>query len=96
MVLHTGADYDNRQIGPGADFADNIHPIQIRQSQVENHDVRLPGGHLDNGRFACVCRHMSVALGIQCSGNQLTDGLIILHHQHKRLIHPHHLQSMRL
>ena len=86
-VLTAGTDDNNGHLGPGPDPADDLHPIHIRQSQIQQHNVRLPGGSGGNGGFSVRSRKEAVIVGFECGGNQVPDGSVILHHQNQWLIH---------
>ena len=54
-VFAPGTDDDDGQIGPGADSVDDLHPVYIRQPQIQQNNIRIMRGRLQNSRFS-VCR----------------------------------------
>ena len=86
-VIAAGADDNNGQIGPGTDFSDHLHAIQIGQAQIQQHNVRVMRGSFHDSRSAVGSGKKTVIMGFQGNGNQIADGWIILHNQNQRLIH---------
>ena len=86
-ILTAGAEHQDGQLRPGTHPADHLHPVDIRQAQVQQHDIRVMGrGHHQSGLSVCSGQKF-VVVGTQCGGDQAAHRRIILHHQDQWFIH---------
>ena len=86
-VLAAGRDDDDGQLRPGADLADDLHAVHVRQAQVQQEDVRALGGGLEHRLHAGCGGVVAVALRLQRGGDQVLDRAVVLNDQNERLVH---------
>ena len=80
-VLAAGANHNDRQIRPGADT------VNHRQSQIQQHDVRIVRTGFQNSGFPVGRREKTVIVRPQSRCDQTADRRIVLHDQNQGFIH---------
>ena len=56
--MGSGGDDDDGQAGPGPQVPQNLQPVHIRQSQIQNHEIRAVGGDDGLRLFSGPCQHV--------------------------------------
>ena len=85
-VFITGTDNQDWYIGPGADFLNDIHPIHIRQTKIQQDNVGIMGTDCQKGFVSCGGSHMMIFVHLQCCGNQIADSGVVLYDQNHTVI----------
>ena len=86
-VFTAGADDDDGHARPAAHLFDDGNAVHIRQAQIQQHHIRLKGNSLQQRLAAFFRRVVLVILRLQCSGDQVAHGLVVLHHQYFCFVH---------
>ena len=86
-VIRAGRYHDDGHIAPGADLFDDVDTVHVRQAKIQQHHVRPVRKGIHHRLGAVPGPTELVILGLQCGGDQIADGCIILYKQNLRLIH---------
>ena len=86
-VIGPGRYHDDGHIAPGADLLDDLDAVDIGQTQVQQHHVRTVGQGVHDCLRAVFGPVELVVLRLQCRGDQIAHGGVILHKQNLRFIH---------
>ena len=86
-VLAPRADHDDGDIRPAADLSDDLLAVDVREAQIEEDDVGVPGGSLRHRALPGVRRDIAVVVGAQRRRDQIADRGIVLRHQDQQFIH---------
>ena len=92
MLVISRGNHHHRQIGPLAHGLQHLHAVHVRQSQIQHDHVRAMGGDHGQGLLATADDDGVVAVGREDHGDEVADGLLILHDQdlvfnlHRRLL----------
>ena len=80
-LVRPRGDHQNRHLRPPSDLAQNLHPVNVRQPQIENDHVRTVRG---NHALAHRARARQKHIIIVCREDRLhkiTDGLLVFNYQ---------------
>ena len=80
VILASSADYNYRNIGPGAYRLNDLNAIHIRQAQIQQDDFRMVRCGLHNGCRATGRYHITIIICFQCGCNEISYRWIILNH----------------
>jgi hypothetical protein len=75
-------EHDDGNLREGAEPADDLGPIEVRQSEIEEHDVRPRLGRGDEGLLARPDREDLVPVRLQARAQRATDLRLVVDHQH--------------
>ena len=81
VLMVPGGHHHHRQVGPFAHGLEHLHAVHIRQTQVQNNQVRAVGG--DHGQRFFTAAHDDgvIPIGVEDHGDEVADALLILHDQ---------------
>ena len=80
-LMRPGGDHHHRQTGPAPKLSQNVQTVHVRQTQVQNDQVRAMGG--DHGQCfrPGTGLHGFIAVGVQYGGDEVRNALLIFNHQ---------------
>ena len=81
LLMGTGGNHHHRQGSPAAELAQNIQTVHIRQTQIQNHQIRAVGGDHGHGLRAAAHPHGFIAVGGQHGGNKMGNALFVFNDQ---------------
>ena len=80
IIFTSGANYNDRGIGPGAYRLNDLNAIHIRQAQIQQDDFRIVRCGLHNGCRAIGRYHITIIICFQCGCNEISYRWVILNH----------------
>ena len=84
-----GRDYHNGRCTPAPNAADDVHPIHIRQSQIQQDQVRTIGVQHLTGLCSRIGLDHVITIGREHGPQKVADALLILDHQYFILYERH-------
>src|SRR5471030_1850493 len=89
LFLRTRRQHDHRQFGPASQFADHIETVGIRQTKIDNDEVRLARGRLHQPLLARFRLVHGNALGLERRAHKAANLLFVLdqHNSEVRFAH---------
>ena len=94
-ILASCGDNDDRQIAPGPYTTDDIHAIQIRQSKVEQDDIRIMRGCSQYGALTVRRGQIAIVVYRERRGDQVSYRRIVHNDQNQRLAHAFYLHRAK-
>ena len=86
-IFTAGADDDDGHVGPGTNSVNDLHPVDVGQAQIQQDDLRVVGGCLQNRCLSVGCREKAIVMGSQGGSDEVAHRRIVLHHQNQWFIH---------
>ncbi len=75
--LASGRQDDNRYGAPLPKPPDNLEPVHVGETEIENHDVGLAGSGFDKARLSRVCLEEAVSAVSQGHAEEASDRRIV-------------------
>ena len=86
-ILAAGADDDDGHVRPGAYPADDLDAVQVRQTEIQQDDVRIVCGGGDHSGLTGLGGEIAIPLRLQRDGDQVLNRKIVFHDQNQCFIH---------
>ena len=87
-LLSPGGNHDNGHIGLLADLAQHLHAVDIRQSQIQQNQVRMIRVKEGYAGQSVISQYISVTPCLQGYLHKILYALVILNDKDRCLIHP--------
>ena len=78
LLVAAGRNHQDRQLRPLADRADDVHAVDVRQAQIQHHQIRAVGTDHGEGLAAAVGHDHVVAVAGQDGADKTGDALFVL------------------
>ena len=86
-LMGSGRHHKNGHLAPAAHLLDEDLAVQIRQSQIQQHQIRAMTGYHHQSFFSRSGHQYGIAIGGQNGLHKVTDVFLVLHDQHIVFIH---------